>query len=398
MPIQRLLTGALLCALFPALSVHAREQRGLAPADVEAAKALPVQVLIMQPRLRPQIRYNFVDTSQAGINAGTSLYNGGGGIGYGQALGMGLAGGLIAGVIINSAEKATAKQAVREPYELISQTKCDLPLLDSHQAMVAGALERAQWRTQGEDSEQPSDKTGPRYAFVLSTSFAPDFSALMTTIDTAGYAPDASGKVGRKPTWQDSLVVVSDGLWLAPKTQADIDQMLAAERERYASSGADALIVRVNAAGGNATQQDRRRARLMAKQHAQNMAEARDAGWSDSSTAMQRAMLWSQNDCALLEKTLRSNLEHADGMIQALLRNALPAALDATADPVAAVVIDHADPATLDRPISVGAPEAAVTEGSAPVRVIEPLPGGVYVSRLPAENIILGYRYTVLDD
>lgn len=402
MPIQRLLTGALLCALFPALSIDAKEQRGLAPADIEVARALPTQVVVVQPRLRPQIRYNYVDTTQAGVGAGDGLYNGGGGgMSYGQAMGMGLAGGLIAGAIINGAEKAAAKQAVRDPYQLISQAKCDLPLVDSHQTMVAGALQRAQWREQGEESTQTAAKTGPRYAFTLSTSFSPDFSALMTTIDAAGYAPDASGKVGRKPTWQDSLVVVSDGLWLAPKTQADIEQMVAAEKQRYAVSGADALIDKVNAARGNAPRQDRKRASLMASQHAQNMADARDEGWSDASTAMRRAMLWSQNDCALLAKTLRSNLEHADGMVQALLRNSLPAIPDTPSQPAtlrAAVVTKRPDPSTLDLPISVGMPEGTVADESVPVRVIEPMPGGVYVSHLSAENITLGYRYTLLDD
>lgn len=398
MPIQRLLTGTLLCALFSAQSVDAKEPRGLAPTDVEVARALPMQVVVMQPRLRPQIRYNFVDTSQAGVSAGNNLYNGGG-MGYGQAMGMGLAGGLIAGAIINGAEKAAAKQAVRDPYQWISQAKCDLPLVDSHQAMIANALQRAQWRQQGEDTALTGSKAGPRYSFTLSTSFSPDFSALMTTIDAAGYASDASGKVGRQATWQDSLVVVSDGLWLAPKTQTDIDQMLEAEKLRYAASGADKLIESVNAAGGNAPRQDRKRASLMANQHAENMADARDLGWSDASTDMRRAMLWSQNDCALLQKTLRSNLEHADGMMQALLRNSLPPQPDTLPQPVetvAASVPKRPDPTTLDLPISVGVPEGAVAEASA--RVIEAMPGGVYVSHLSVENITLGYRYTVLDD
>lgn len=400
MPIQRLLTGALLCALFPALSVTASEQRGLALADVEVARTLPMQVVVAQPRLRPQIRYNYVDTIQAGIGAGDGLYNNPGGMGYGQAMGMGLAGGLIAGAIINGAEKAAAKRAVRDPYQLIVQAKCDLPLVDSHQALVTDALQHAQWRQQGDASRPTTAKAGPRYVFTLSTSFAPDFSALTTTIDAAGYAPDANGKAGRKPTWQDSLVVVSDGLWLAPKTQADIEQMVAAEQQRYAASGADALIDKVNAAAGNAPRQDRKRANLMADQHAQNMADARDNGWSDASTAMRRAMLWSQGDCALLEKTLRSNLEHADGMIQALLLNSLPPRPETPSQPARpmAAVTNRPDPVTLDLPISVGVPEGTVVEEPVSVRVIEPTPGGVYVSRLSAENITLGYRYTVLDD
>ena len=42
---------------------------------------------------------------------------------------------------------------------------------------------------------------------------------------------------------EDSLVVVSDGLWLLPKTQSDIELMVTKEKQRYAESGADALLI-----------------------------------------------------------------------------------------------------------------------------------------------------------
>jgi hypothetical protein len=185
MPIQRLLAGALLCALLPAMSVDAKEQRGLRPEDAEVAKALPVRVVVLQSRLGPQIRYDYIATADAGINAGNNLYYNPGGVSYGQAMGMGLAGGLIAGAIINGAEKAAAKQAVRDPYLVISQAKCDLPLVDSHQAMVAGALQHAGWQAAHGNLGAATGKDVARYVFTLSTSFAPDFSALMTTVDAA---------------------------------------------------------------------------------------------------------------------------------------------------------------------------------------------------------------------
>lgn len=406
MPIQRLLTGALLCALLPAMSVDAKEQRGLRPEDGEVAKALPVRVVVLQPRLGPQIRYDYIATADAGINAGNNLYYNPGGVSYGQAMGMGLAGGLIAGVIINGAEKAAAKQAVRDPYQVISQAKCNLPLVDSHQAMVASALQHAGWQEAEDSLGKAVAKDKPRYVFTLSTSFAPDFSALMTTVDTAAYVPDAAGKTSRNAAWQDSLVVVSDGLWLPAKTQSDIERMVAAEKERYDASGADELIDKANKAGANASRKERQRALLTVSQHAENMADAKNEGWSETGTAMRRAMLWSENDCALLEKTLKSNLEHADGMIQALLRHSLPTPDDTSpVQPLPAqgaqIASTRTNPDVIaETEVSVGVPEgtAEAELSTTPTRVIEAVPGGIYVSRLSMENITLGYRHMVLDE
>ncbi|MGH8060917.1 MAG: hypothetical protein ACREO7_02765 [Pseudoxanthomonas sp.] len=406
MPIQRLLTGALLCALLPAMSVDAKEQRGLRPEDGEVAKALPVRVVVLQPRLGPQIRYNYIATADAGINAGNNLFYNPGGMSYGQAMGMGLAGGLIAGAIINGAEKAAAKRAVRDPYQVISQARCDLPLVDSHQAMVASALQHAGWPAATGNVGAATGKDIPRYVFTMSTSFAPDFSALMTTIDAAAYVPDAAGKTSRNATWQDSLVVVSDGLWLPAKTQSDIERMVAAEKERYDASGADELIDKANKAGANASRKERQRALLVVSRHAENMADAKSEGWSNTGTAMRRAMLWSENDCALLEKTLKSNLEHADGMIQALLRHSLPTPGGASPlQPLPAQGVQIASTRTnpdviAETEVSVGVPEGTseAEPSAAPTRVIEAVPGGIYVSRLSMENITLGYRHMVLDD
>jgi hypothetical protein len=272
--------------------------------------------------------------------------------------------------------------------------------------MVASALQHAEWQVAEGSFGKAVAKDDPRYVFTLSTSFAPDFSALMTTIDAAAYVPDATGKTNRNATWQDSLVVVSDGLWLLAKTQSDIERMVAAEKQRYDASGADELIDKANKAGANASRKERKRAQLASTRHAENMADARSEGWSDTGTAMRRAMLWSENNCALLEKTLKSNLEHADGMIQALLRHSLPTPGDTSPlQPLPArgaqIGSTRANPDVIaETEVSVGVPEGtAKTEPSTtPTRVIEAMPGGTYVSHLSIENITLGYRHMVLDE
>jgi hypothetical protein len=182
--------------------------------------------------------------------------------------------------------------------------------------------------------------------------------------------------------------------------------MVAAEKERYDASGADELIDKANKAGANASRKERKRALLMVSQHAENIADAKSEGWSDTGTAMRRAMLWSGNDCALLAKTLQSNLEHAQGMVQALLNHSLPAPGDTPpVQPLPArmsvIGSTRIDPEIVtETAVSVGVPENSVAAepSTAPIRAIEAMAEGIYVSRLSGENITLGYRHMVLED
>jgi hypothetical protein len=377
---KRFFAGALLCALVPASALAAKEHRGFQAQDAATAGSLPIHVVVLQDRLRPQISYNYMDTSQtAGSIAGNLSAAG---ASFGQAVGGGLVGGLIAGAIINGAELASAKNAVRDPYALVKQARCDLVLTDSHQAALVSAIERNGWKidastglhalTRDQDPEDVVGKTRPRYVFTTSTSFTPDFSTLITTVDSEAFIAADGDKADRSPAWKDSLIVVSEGVWLPPKTQADIDLMVAAEKARYASTDADALIAKVNAAGSNAHRRDRKRAESLAGQHRDNMKEARSDTWSMASEATRRALLWSENDCAKIRTTLQANLEQAGLLMDGLFTQSLPARLK-------------------EDGLATGTPEPGK-------RSIEPLPGGAYVSRLGGENVTLGYRHMVLSE
>jgi hypothetical protein len=85
--------------------------------------------------------------------------------------------------------------------------------------------------------------------------------------------------------------------------------------------------------------------------------------------------------------------------MQALLAHSLPAPLETQPQPAKpmAAIVNRPDPSSLDLPINVGMPEGSVV-AAAPTRVIESMPGGVYVSHLSDEYITLGFRYTLLDD
>lgn len=377
---HRFIAGALLCAVFPAGQLAAKEQRGLQAEDAASSANLPIHVVILHDRLRPQIPFNYIDTSQAAGSIAGNLA--GAGASFGQAVGTGLVGGLIAGAIINGAEQASAKNAVRTPYALLKQASCDVALTDSHQAALAAAIERNGWSIDrstglhslkdGQDPEDVTGKAGPRYVFTASTSFAPNFSALITTVDSEAFVAADGKKTGKDPAWRDSLIVVSDGLWLQPKTQADIDLMVAAEKARYAGTDAAALVAKVNAAGANADRKDRKRAESLSRQHRENMKEARSESWSSASEASRRALLWSENDCGKVRAALQTNLDQAGLLMDALFKQSLPPRLKAD--------------------------ETATGGQEIGQRSIEALPGGAYVSRIDGENVTLGFRHMVLSD
>ena len=366
----------LLCMSTPGAGLLAKETRGLAPPDKAALQSLPVHVVVLQDRLRPQYAYNYISTSQLGLNAGNSLYAAGG-VSYAQAAGAGLAGGLIAGALINATEESGAKKKVRSPYELLQGARCDIPLAAPHHAAVGAAIAAAPWNglrapslTAMQEAGDYKAPSGPRYEFLASTTLTPDFLALVTTIDARAFTADASGKVSGKPTWFDSLIVVSENMMLPPKTAADTASMIEAEQARFAASDAGALIAKVNAAGSSAKRKDRSRANLLAATHRENMREARGADWSPSSAVARRATLWAANDCQPLRQALEGNLQQAGGMLQALFTDSLPPRLAADAEP--------AKPAP---------------EGT---RRVEALPGGGYVSQVSGQPVGLGFRHSVL--
>lgn len=366
----------LLCMSIPGQGLLAKETRGLAPSDEAALQSLPVQVVVLQDRLRPQFAYNYISTAQMGLNAGNSLYSAGG-VSYAQAAGAGLAGGLIAGALINATEEASAKKRVRSPYQLLQGARCDIALTAPHHAAISEALASAPWTggrspslaavEKAGDYKEPS---GPRYEFLASTTLSPDFLALVTTIDARAFVGDASGKVSRKPTWFDSLIVVSENLVLPPKTAADIASMVEAEKARFAASGAGALIAKVNAAGSSASRKERNRASVAAATHRENMREAKRAEWSPRSAVAHRATLWSADDCQPLRLAVEGNLQQAKEMLQALFSDALPPRLATDAEPAEA------------------APEGT--------RRVEALPGGGYVSQVSGQSVGLGFRHSVL--
>lgn len=369
-------SGALVLALH-ALPAHAgkAETPGYHPRDESTAAALPVHVVIEQPRLKPQIAYGYIDVP------GVVSYGNYPGMSFGQTAGANLAGGLIASALINGAEYAGAKQFARGPYRLMQDAHCDLPLDAALGAAVDGAI-RARWpdatiRTHvlgaGDSIGDVVGKNQPRYVFSVSASLAPDFSALVTSIETEAYAAlPASTKVATQPTWRDTLIVVSDRLILPPKTQQDIDILVAAANARHAALDLDTLIRKVNAAGVDANRLDRPKIIAAQREHRASLKEAQRSDWTPAGEATRRAMLWSERQCGALASVVESSAVQTGLAVAALLDGTLPV-----------------------RPAGESVAPVEETVGA---RGLVALPGGVFVSRKGGDEVALGFRKSVLSD
>lgn len=374
------LGGAIALALnaMPAYAAKA-PLPGYGPDKAATAGALPVHVVIEQPRVKPQIAYGYVAVPD-GIAYGASAYGNYPGMSMGQSIGVDVAGGLIASLIINGAEYAGAKHFAQGPYQVMQDAHCDLPLGDAFRTPVVNAIQ-ARWSTAAvqphvlEDGQSFNKAvgTGPRYVFAVSSSLAPDFSALITTIDAEAY-PDlqpGSKRTPREPAWRDTLIIVSDRMLLPAKTQADTDALAAPATSRYAALNLEPLIAKVNAQRGMADPRDRRKITNAQSDLRSALKEAQRPDWTPAGEAMRRAQLWSAGDCAALSGAVATNAAQSGLAVAALLDGTLPARV---------------------------ADNAALPVETAGERKLVALPGGIVVSRKGGDEVVLGFRRSVLAD
>lgn len=359
-----------------ALTLHAAaahassEKPGYTPERQASAATLPMHIVVEQTKVRPQIAYGYTTVPYP-----TQTYPG---MSFGQGLGVNLAGGLIASAIINGAEYAKAKNFARGPYGLMVDAKCDLPVDQVIPARVDSAI-RTTWsqatpqvHVLAEDAKLKDvvDTKLPRYVFRVSTSLAPDFSALITTVEAAAYPANATtGKTGFEPAWQNTVIVVSDKLALAPKTQADIEAMVAAENARYAALNINALIAQANAEGPSS----RARKQVVEAQNDNRarLKEARRPVWSPASEAQMRARMWSADQCQALVAAIDANATEAGAALSALFTGAVkPQVADA-------------EPANAE---------------AAGQRRLEAMAGGFIVSHRIGDNVGLGFRESILNE
>lgn len=354
------------------------EGEGYTSARAAMAAALPAYVVVYNERILPQLLFGvpeyrklpFYEQVQLPLVAAQPRHPPVAGVFQ------------TAGTIPNAMLYADAETVARWGYLPLKSKGCDLPVADSLAKSVRDSIARSSWggaiqpRTMIPKNymfEESIPRDQPRHVFFTSASLLPDFSALVTSVDIAAYAADSkkSDRWKKQALWRDQLIVVSDPLDALPaKTAADIEAMIAVEQARYAASGADDLIVKVNTEGLQASRADRDAAVTAQRLHVNNMRDAKDKDWSNKSGARQRAELWSANDCARLRAAIVKNDAELVGMMDALYAGQLP-------------------------PRSSDSDKNAESE-QAGERKIRALPHGVYVSRNDGGKNKIMFRYTLL--
>ena len=372
--ISLLAAGALALSCGTAAHAAGKDIDGYRPERAALASQLPVYLIVLNDRVRPQM-----DFARRGNSVAASVRTHVPGTPYSDATeGNPFAGPLVAALVNQSAYEQSAQRA-EEAHAGLVRNRCDLPVAATLQAAVRDAVARAPWgaeaapivlRADEKAWEEKLPKDQPRHVFAVTSSLSPNLGTLVTTLDIAAYATDgAQGPAWRKrPLWQDQLIVVSDWLEVDVKTEADVERMVAAERRRFVESGDQARIAKAN--GGSVDADQRAAAKLADQRHKRNLMLAREDGWSVDGERMRRAELWSQDDCAPLRAALAQGAAELGRMIDAVYAQALPPRMPLTSRDTG-----------LERP------------GDRQVRA---LPGGVFVSRNEGGSTPLEFRFSLL--
>ncbi|GGK10676.1 hypothetical protein [Luteimonas terricola] len=338
---------------------------------------MAVHAVAAHDRLKSQITYGYINVGATAANATNNLYASTPGLSYGSAAAAGLAGGLIASVLINAEAKASAKNQVRDANTEFDRAQCKLSNTDA----LLGAIERSVGGTpwgagrsvqrhvlapdHSVDDLVPQDE--PRYELVATYSMTPDYSALVTSVALAAYSaqlPGAPTRWQKKPAWSDDLVVVSDIVPLARKTPADVEAAISRETTRFADTGAYKLIQAANAGDRTA----RRAASGLLRTHQARMREAKRLEWTPREAAAARARAWTADDCSLVRSALTQGATDIETLLSRLFAGSLPARVET--DVTEAPLRDDTD------------------------RVVQALPDGQYVARAVDADAPLGWRYS----
>ncbi|WP_096376390.1 hypothetical protein [Lysobacter enzymogenes] len=384
--ITPLVAGALALAVCDFCQAAAKDIDGYRPERAELAAQMPVYIVALNERVRPQVAYperspgmdaylmiqtqNMIDSLQPAMSSGSAIATGALGGAIGVALGEAMV-------------RAAAREYAAATYAPLLRSQCDLQVDAPLQGAVREATARSPWGAAAqpvfiaggvEDWDKQIAKDRPRQVISVTASMTPDFSALVTTVDAAAFAPeDASAGTGwqKKPLWRDQLIVVSDPMALAPKTQADIDRMVAEENARYAESGDLAIVERVAKDRYGSGKPERSQAVAADRRHQSRLKLARAATWVAGTDGARRAQLWSEDSCAPMRAALDQAVAETGRLLDDLYAQRLPA--------------------------RVPSKDTAQAWGQQPgARAIQALPGGVYVSRNDAGATQLDYRFSLL--
>ncbi|MBU8977293.1 hypothetical protein [Lysobacter sp. FW306-1B-D06B] len=377
---RRPMAAVILCAL--SMPVFAADPVGHDPAQSAVLAATPVHVVLLNTTLKSQVPYQYYSVSGDPTLYNPMFYNVPPGMSAGQAAAAGVAGGLIAGVLINASMQAAAKNQIEPADAILRGGGCNLDQGAALSTTVADAVRDTAWGkattitahtlAPKQSMDKIVDKEQPRYVLSTSYSMSSDFSAIVTSVSASAYAEQLPGspKNWRKnPAWTDDLVVVSDRVEIAPKTQADIDAAIAEENARYEALNVNELIVKAN--GGDRVA--RGKVAPLVQEHKRKLRAAAAPAWTPIDEAVQRSRIWTAEGCARLHTAIASNATEMRGLLGNLFRGELPARVT-------------------EMPKN---PQVAPATGE---RRVQAEPIGVYRLTRAGDNVNLAFRYSWLPE
>ena len=333
---------ATLATLAVALPASAKDRPGFDFAQTQALVGMPIHVAVINERLQAQIPLmawsEDPDARKKTIVRATPS-------GYGHGMKhVELFGGGVQDVPTQGSDASRTLQKAGLPlWPALSQLRtaqCDLPATALFADAVAAGLRDTTWAAQspvqrhgvyavgvrtategGVVMPRPGWKgrwanaraTGradlsqqPSVEFEVRYSLTPDFAALVTTVVGRVFSPTIGGaRPGwqDKPVWTEEIVVASDSVDIAQRSEADRAEAAARENERYAALGIPALAKKAKEGDAAARQE----AWLAQQAHKALMADATAPNWPWHHAALIRAPLWIQDDCARVRQALQAN-------------------------------------------------------------------------------------------
>lgn len=306
-------------------------------------QAAPIFIVSKQATVRPQIAHGRLPTV---VFTGAPYAS----LSFIEGMGVDMVGNVLGAALVNATEREAATTDAEEHWDWLQTGSCSGDADGPVRTALQGALQQAGANSpvntgvlEDRKLEQLVSVDGGRVVVQHSTSFTPELMTVLTTVVVSAWL-EGSGKTQKKPTWQNMLMVASAPLSLQAKTEQDSQVLLEAAETKYAQSGNEARILKVNAAGHGAHKADRQLAANTLRRHHRALRDAKDPDWAGNMESARRALFWSEGNCALLKQAVDDNALEAGRLVQSLLTNALPGEGQTVSAPSFAAVAEDQKP------------------------------------------------------
>ena len=414
-----LFTFAALATLAVATPAAAKDRADFDLAQADALAGMPIHIAVINERLQAQIPL-MAWSEDPNARKKTIARSAPSGYGHGMTHVEMFGGGVQDVPTQGSDASRTLQKAglpLRPALAQLRAAQCDLPATALFADAVAAGLREVPWAAQapvqrhgvyaagvrtatiggavmprpgwkgrwanGQATGRAGLSTQPSVEFEVRYSLTPDFASLVTTVVANVFSPTLGGaRPGwqDKPVWTEEIVVASDRLAIAERTEADRAGAVARENARYAALGIPALAKKAKDGDALARQE----AWLAQQAHKELLEDAASPFWPWHHAALMRAPLWTENGCARVQQALQANAAEVTRVVGSVFTGRLgPLPSDWSGGRGGVFTVDSAT-----RNLATGA-DAGERRlyGDGP---------GTTVSRRAGDAVMLDFRYTWL--